>query len=73
MEKREFYVLVITTDGNDGFFVGEANPDQKLRVRVKVRLLDELMENMRKAIESCLQNDDEDSLSEIIGIYKIEV
>jgi predicted RNase H-like HicB family nuclease len=69
MAKREFYVLV-EKDGYGGF-IGEAA--QFSSCRCHGRTLDELMDNMRDAIKSHLQEDDQDRLSEIIGIYKLEV
>ncbi len=69
MEKREFYVLI--ERDNNGGFVGEAAQFSSCRSQGKT--LDELMDNMRKAIRSCLENGDQDRLSEIVGIYKIEV
>ncbi len=69
MAKREFYVLV-EKDGNGGF-VGEA-PQFRSCIG-QGRTLDELMENMRRAIESCLQSEDIGSHSDVVGIYKIDV
>ena len=69
MAKHEFFILV-ETDGNGGF-VGEAA--RFWSCKSKGKTLDELLANMRKAIGFCLQNDEQESLSEIIGIYKIEV
>ena len=69
MAKREFYVLVERDD--NGGFIGEAAQLSSCRSRGDT--LDELMENMRQAISSHLQNDEQDRLSEIIGIYKVKV
>ena len=67
--EHEFFVLV-QTDGSGGF-VGEAARFRSCKSKGKT--LDELLVNMRKAIWICMQNDEQDYLSEIIGIYKIEV
>ena len=69
MAKREFYVLV-ERDRNGGF-VGEAAQFSSCKCQGKT--LDELMENMRKAIKHCLENGELHTFSEIVGIYKIEV
>ncbi len=69
MAKREFYVLV-EKDGSGGF-VGEAPQFRSCTGRG--RTLDELMANMQKEIASCLQNEDADIRSEVVGIYKIDV
>jgi predicted RNase H-like HicB family nuclease len=69
MARGEFYALV-EKDG-DGGFTGEAA--QFSSCRCSGRTLDELMDNMRKALKSHLQKDDPDRLSEVIGMYKIEV
>ncbi len=69
MVKREFYV-VIEKDESGGF-VGEV-PQLKSCYGCG-KTLDELMANMRIAIELCLEDDDLDSRSEFIGVYKLEV
>ena len=69
MTKHEFFILV-EKDGNGGF-VGVAARLWSCKSKGKTR--DELLTNMRKAIGFCLQNDEQDNLSEIIGIYKIDV
>ena len=37
------------------------------------KTLDELMKNMRKSIESCLEDDDLENNAQFIGVYKVEV
>ena len=69
MVKREFYIL-IEKDGNGGF-VGDA--PQLRSCKSHGETLDELIVNMRRAIESCLENDDLGSHSEVIGVYRIDV
>jgi predicted RNase H-like HicB family nuclease len=69
MAKREFYVVIEKDVG--GGFRGEAAQFSSCRGHGET--LDELMDNMREAIKSHLQKDDQDRLSEIVGIYKIEV
>ena len=69
MEKREFYIIV--TKDEDGFLVGEA--PQLRGCYNQGKTLDELMKNMRKTIEYCLEDDDLDDRSQFIGVHKIEV
>ncbi len=69
MAKREFYVVI--TKGEDGYFIGEA--PQLRGCCNQGKTLDELMDNMRKSIEFCLENDDLDDHSEFLGVQKIDV
>ena len=69
MAKHEFFILV-ESDGNGGF-VGDVA--RFWSCKSKGKTLDELLVNMRKAIGFYLQNDEQDNLSEITGIYKIDV
>ena len=69
MTNREFYVVI--SKGKDGSFAGEA--PQLRDCYGKGKTLDELMANMRKAIESCLEDDDLENNARFIGVYKIEV
>ena len=68
MAKRDFYFLV-ERDGNGGFVADAA---QFMSCEGRGESLDELMANMRKAIESRLQFCSQDSHSEICGMYKIQ-
>ena len=54
MAEREFYVAI--TKGEDGYLIGEAPQLRGCYNRGKT--LDELMENMHKSIEYCLEDDD---------------
>ena len=69
MAKREFYVVI--TKGEDGYLIGEAPQLRGCYNRGKT--LDELMENMHKSIEYCLEDDDLEDHSEFLGVQKIEV
>ena len=69
MANREFYVVI--EKEKDGGFRGEA--PQLRSCQSHGRTLDELMANMREAIELSLKHDDLDSRSEFIGVYEIEV
>ena len=69
MAKREFFILV-EKDGNGGF-VGEVARFRSFRGHGST--LDELLANMRKALKSIAQHDSQDSVSDVSGIYKVEV
>jgi predicted RNase H-like HicB family nuclease len=69
MSKREFYVLIERDDEHG--FVGRA--PQLRDCHAKGRTLDELMANIRNAIETALETDDLDDHSEYIGVYKVQV
>ena len=69
MAEREFYVVI--TKGEDGYLIGEAPQLRGCYNRGKTR--DELMENMHKSIEYCLEDDDLEDHSQFLGVQKIEV
>jgi len=68
--RRELYIVIERDE--DGLFVGEA--PQLRACYSQGRTLDELMVNMREAIELCLEEQDEaGSLPEFVGIQKMLV
>ena len=66
MELREFYVVIERDDALG--FVGKA--PQLRKCHSHGRTLDELIINMRKAIDHALKDDDLDNHAEFIGVYK---
>ena len=67
MLEREFYVVIERDE--DGYYVGEV---PHLRACYSQgRTLDELMANIREAIELCLEVEGEASLSEFVGVQKV--
>ena len=66
-KQREFFVVIERDE--DGFFVGEVPQLQACYSQGKT--LDELMANMREVIELCLEDEDQDTLPEFIGVQKI--
>ena len=69
MDRREFYIVI--TKGEDGYLIGEA---PQLRDCIdQGKTLDELMKNMRRKIEHCLEEDDLENNARFIGVYKVEV
>jgi predicted RNase H-like HicB family nuclease len=66
---REFYVVIERDE--DGYYVGEV--PQLRACYSQGRTLDELMANMREVIELCLEEQAEETLSEVVGIQKVAV
>ena len=69
MAGREFYVVIEKDE--DGFYVGEV--PQLRACYTQGRSLDELMENIKEVIKLCLEEEDIDTLSEFVGIHKVEI
>ena len=69
MAGREFYVVIEKDE--DGFYVGEV--PQLRACYTQGRSLDELMENIKAVIKLCLEEEDIDTLSEFVGIHKVEI
>ena len=69
MDEREYHVLIEKDDGCG--FIGTA--PQLRDCSARGRNLDELMVNMRKAIELARVDDDLDMDSGFVGVYKLEV
>ena len=69
MAGREFYVVIEKDE--DGFYVGEV--PQLRACYTQGRRLDELMENIKEVIKLCLEEEDIDTLSEFVGIHKVEI
>ena len=69
MEKREYYVLV-ERDGNGGF---KGDVAQFFSCKSRGKTLDDLMENMRKAIGDAAQRGCEAIDTELHGIYQVQV
>ena len=66
---REFYVIIERDE--DGYYVGEV--PQLRACYSQGRTLDELMANMRKVIELCLEELGDEVLPEVVGIQKVAV
>ena len=66
---REFYVII--ERDKDGYYVGEV--PQLRACYSQGRTLDELMANIREVIELCLEEQDEETLSEVVGIQRVVV
>lgn len=64
MNNKEFYVVIERDE--DGIYVGEV--PQLKSCYSQGDTLDELMQNMREVIELCLEETQDDSMNEFIGI-----
>ena len=64
---REFYVII--ERDQDGYYVGEV--PQLRACYSQGRTLDELMVNIREVIELCLEEEDEETLPEFVGLQKV--
>jgi len=64
---REFYVIIERDE--DGYYVGEV--PQLRACYSQGRTLDELMVNIREVIELCLEEEDEETLPEFVGLQKV--
>ena len=67
--KREFYVIIERDE--DGYYVGEA--PQLRACYSQGETLDELMDNMKEVIALCLEEQREETRSEVIGIQRVAV
>jgi predicted RNase H-like HicB family nuclease len=69
MQSKEFYVVIERDE--DGLYVGEV--PQLRACYSQGETIDELMKNMREAIELCLESLVEESTTEFVGVQKVVV
>ncbi|WP_019499068.1 type II toxin-antitoxin system HicB family antitoxin [Pseudanabaena sp. PCC 6802] len=69
MTNREFYVVIERDE--DGIYVGEV--PQLKACYSQGETIDELMQNIREVIEMCLEELEERSTTEFIGIQRVVV
>lgn len=67
--KREFYVVIERDE--DGYYVGEV--PQLKACYTQAETIDELMINIKEVIELCLDEEDNEIITEFVGIQKIIV
>lgn len=67
--QREFFVVIERDE--DGIYVGEVPQLQACYSQGKT--IDELLANMREAIELCLEDEDLGPLPEFIGVQRLLV
>ena len=66
---QEFYVIVELDE--DGLFVGEV--PQLKACYSQGETIDELMSNIKEVVELCLEEQDETSPLEFVGIHKLVI
>jgi predicted RNase H-like HicB family nuclease len=64
---REFYVIIERDE--DGYYVGEVPQLQACYSQGET--IDELMANIKEVIELCLETENDENISEFIGIQKV--
>lgn len=69
MKNKEFYVVIERDE--EGIYVGEV--PQLKACYSQGETIDELMHNIREVIELCLEEMEEDTTTEFIGIQKVVV
>lgn len=69
MSGKEFYVVIEKDE--DGLYVGEV--PQLKACYSQGETIDELMQNIREVIEMCLEELQEDSTTEFIGVQRVVV
>jgi predicted RNase H-like HicB family nuclease len=69
MKSKEFYVVIERDE--DGLYVGEV--PQLKACYSQGETVDELMHNIREVIEMCLEELEDESITEFIGIQKVVV
>jgi predicted RNase H-like HicB family nuclease len=69
MKNKEFYVVIERDE--DGIYVGEV--PQLKACYSQGETIDELMQNIREVIELCLEEIEEESTTEFIGIQRVVV
>ena len=68
-EKHDFYVVIEKDE--DGYFVGEV--PQLRACYSQGKTIDELMENIKEVIALCVEEQQEEYLSEFVGVQKVTV
>ena len=69
MKNKEYYVVIERDE--EGIYVGEV--PQLKACYSQGETIDELMHNIREVIELCLEEMEEDTTTEFIGIQKVVV
>jgi predicted RNase H-like HicB family nuclease len=69
MKSKEFYVVIERDE--DGIYVGEV--PQLKACYSQGETIDELMGNIREVIEMCLEELEEESTTEFIGIQRVVI
>ncbi len=67
MKNKEFYVVIERDE--DGMYIGEV--PQLKACYSQGETIDELMQNIKEVIEMCLEELEEESITEFIGVQKV--
>ena len=67
MKNKEFYVVIERDE--DGMYIGEV--PQLKACYSQGETVDELMQNIKEVIEMCLEELEEESITEFIGVQKV--
>ncbi|MEI3649040.1 MAG: type II toxin-antitoxin system HicB family antitoxin [Dolichospermum lemmermannii FEM_B0920] len=67
MKNKEFYVVIERDE--DGMYIGEV--PQLKACYSQGETIDELMKNIKEVIEMCLEELEEESITEFIGVQKV--
>jgi predicted RNase H-like HicB family nuclease len=67
MKNKEFYVVIERDE--DGIYIGEV--PQLKACYSQGETIDELMKNIKEVIEMCLEELEEESITEFIGVQKV--
>lgn len=68
-DKKEFYVIIERDE--DGLFVGEV--PQLPACYSQGETIDELMSNIKEVIELCLEEEQDTSYFEFVGVHKVVI
>lgn len=69
MKGKEFYVVIEKDE--DGLYVGEV--PQLKACYSQGETIDELMKNIREVIEMCLEEIQDESITEFVGVQRVVV
>ena len=69
MKPKEFYVVIERDE--DGIYVGEV--PQLKACYSQGETIDELMQNIREVIDMCLEELEEETITEFVGVQRVVV
>ena len=69
MKKKEFYVVIERDE--DGIYIGEV--PQLKACYSQGETIDELMQNIREVIDMCLEELEEETITEFVGVQRVVV
>ena len=69
MKRKEFYVVIERDE--DGIYIGEV--PQLKACYSQGETIDELMQNIREVIDMCLEELEEETITEFVGVQRVVV